>query len=122
MCKVKKLIKFTIKKSAQNPTEMRHKLAAIITKGSWIIAVGYNRWKSFDHSIHAEQDAINKALKLLDNLEGCELYIARWCKTQVGLSKPCNKCMIQIHSQGIDRVYYTTPSSHKKLAYQKIDL
>jgi deoxycytidylate deaminase len=99
---------------------MHHKLAAIITQGSWIISVGYNRWKSFDHSIHAEQDAIKQAIKILPDLDNCNLYVARWCKTKVGLARPCSKCMSLALKQGIKEIYYTVGSEHAAPHYQYI--
>ena len=98
--------------------------AAIVYKGD-IISIGVNRLKSDplqarfaknEHAIflHAEIDAIKKALKRLSAFEmkKTELYIVRRRKLNgeavSGCSKPCCGCQRAIETYGIQKVIYST--------------
>lgn len=105
-------------------TRSKH-AAAIVHKGS-IISIGTNnrithpfqkRFASNEEEIwiHAELDAINKALKRHDTdfLKRCSLYVIRVKNDKKKLvraySKPCaNGCQKAIATFGIKRVAYTT--------------
>lgn len=98
--------------------------AAIVYRGD-IIAIGINKLKSDplqarfaknQHAIylHAEIDAIKKALKRLTSAEmkKAELYIVRRRKLDgkpaSGCSKPCCGCQRAIETYGISEVHYST--------------
>lgn len=97
--------------------------AAIVYRGD-IISIGINKLKSDplqarfaknEHAIylHAEIDAIKKALKRLSlsEMEKAELYVVRRRKLNgkavSGCSKPCCGCQRAIENYGISNVYYT---------------
>jgi deoxycytidylate deaminase len=64
--------------------------------------------------LHAEIDAIRKALRRHDSLEGMQLYVSRWkwkdkdktCLVE-GMCKPCNGCQSAIEDFGIQVIHYT---------------
>ncbi|SVE26487.1 uncharacterized protein METZ01_LOCUS479341 [marine metagenome] len=105
----------------------RFKLACAIVYRKTIITIGTNSYKTHpimseygvnEDSIylHAEIDAINKALKLISKkqLAQCDLYILRVKREQGvesawirGLAKPCSGCMKAIKQYKIRKVYYT---------------
>lgn len=121
MCKHERLIKFTLKQARKNPTNMKHKLGAIVACGTWIVAVGYNHWKSLDNSIHAEVHAIRCALRHKADLSDCTIYVARFCRTKVGIAKPCEECMDAIRKAGIKNIVYTESNPHNsKIKYRVI--
>ena len=103
----------------------RFKMASAIVYRKNIITIGTNSYKTHpimneygvtESSIylHAEIDALNKALKFLkeDQLSKCDLYVLRvkrddnyaWIR---GLAKPCDGCMKAIHKYKIKKVFYT---------------
>ncbi len=106
---------------------LRAKLAAAIVIKNEIISIGLNRKKSHPFQVqfqandkqiylHAENDAINRALKYIskDEMKKSSLYIARvkyvdnktkrviWAE-----SKPCIGCQRAILSYGILNVIHT---------------
>lgn len=101
------------------------RMACAITLKKELISVGINQLKSHplqkqygknDDSIflHSEIDAIKKALKKIDDLSKCTMYICRikytdrFKKTIItGLAKPCSGCSNAISAFGIRKVYYT---------------
>jgi deoxycytidylate deaminase len=107
----------------------KHKLAAAIVKKNKIVAVGLN---SFDKShpfqkkwgknsdaifLHAEISAIIQALKIMDDLSNCDLYICRMKKNEkkefaYGMSKPCEGCNKAIAAFNIKNVFYTTDTKN----------
>lgn len=95
----------------------RHKVGAIITKGSRILSVGINKVKThpLQHnthtkkhgkSIHAELSAI---LGLSTNQRrGSTIYVARLLADEsYGLAKPCSYCMALIEEVEIKKVVWT---------------
>lgn len=123
MCKQTRILKFAVKQAKNNDTLLHHKHAAVVDKGSWIVSIGHNHWKSQDNSIHAEVHAIRCAERYLDTLEGCTLYVARYCKSKIGLSKPCEECREAIFKSGIKNVVYTESSLHgEEMRYTKVEL
>ena len=106
------------------------RVAAAIVLGRDVVSIGTNKRKTHpfqaQHArneqsifLHAENDAINKALKLVDvkDLTRATLYICRskWLYTSPyncgytgwGLSKPCSGCDTTINKYKISRTIYT---------------
>ena len=85
------------------------------------MAVGYNHWKSLDNSVHAEVHAIRCALRHKEDLSDCTIYVARHCKTKVGMAKPCPDCMQAIRKAGIKNIVYTESNPHtSKIRYKVV--
>ena len=112
---------------------LRAKLAAAVVIKNEIISIGFNRKKTHPFQrqfqtndkqiyLHAETDAINRALKYVTKKELCKatLYIARvkyadnkskkaiWAE-----SKPCIGCQKAIKSYGISNVVHTCEEEYK---------
>ena len=112
---------------------IRAKLAAAVVIKNEIISLGFNRRKTHPFQaqfqsnepqiyLHAETDAINRALKYVTKKELCKatLYIARvkyadnkskkaiWAE-----SKPCIGCQKAIKSYGISNVVHTCEEEYK---------
>lgn len=101
------------------------KVAAAIYYGNQLISVGYNSRKTHPlqkkygkngHAIHlhAEIDAIRRAVKVLPSLDGCDIFIARVKRPSKlsknwipGTAKPCIGCQRAIYAFGLRRIYYT---------------
>ena len=67
------------------------------------------RWQrpiKYEYVIHAEDNAIIKALRGLGNLSQCIMYCTH---------KPCHKCMSKIIQVGIKTIYYHTPHDDSKI-------
>jgi len=107
-------------KQAMNVTrlsEHKYPLASLLYKGSILISVGINKYKShprqINHytekvgaSIHAELNCILGASS--DELKGAALYIARrLCDGSSGLARPCASCMKVIEAAKIKRIIFT---------------
>ena len=108
----------------QEPVARARVAAALVHKGR-VISYGYNqsrtswiqrRFKKNDHAffLHAEVDAIKKALKIVDadTVKNSTLYVARAKtidkKDVYGMAKPCNGCQECIKWFNVKRVFYTT--------------
>jgi tRNA(Arg) A34 adenosine deaminase TadA len=112
---------------------IRAKLAAAIVIKNEIISIGFNRKKTHPFQrqfqtndkqiyLHAETDAINRALKYVskEELRKATLYVARvkytdnkskkaiWAE-----SKPCTGCQKAIKSYGILNVVHTCEEEYK---------
>lgn len=104
-------------------SDMRHKLAAIVVHKNTVLSVGYNRQMGTEldrkpigvlsshggnYSIHAEIDALNKALKVYPEARvwgnKLVLYVARkgW-----KLAYPCEDCLKMLKRYGISEIYFT---------------
>ena len=101
--------------SVAKKSTMVQKHGCVIVHKNKVIAVGFNyAIIPSRFSIHAEQDAINKAKKKLSRaeLKNCKLYVVRIgqdsMENPLKYSKPCPNCSISIHSAGIKSVYYST--------------
>lgn len=88
-----------------------HRLGAVVVRGSRVISVGWNKYKTHPRSphpfkhIHAEVSAIQKAGY---QAFGADLYVYREGRDGVmRLSKPCKSCMAAINKAGVRRVFYT---------------
>ena len=69
----------------------------------------FNRWDN-PHKIylHAEIDAIRKAKSLGENIEGCDIYVARILRNNsLALAKPCKGCFKCIKDHGITNIFYS---------------
>lgn len=110
-------------------------LAAMIFYKGRIISIGYNQKKSHPMAakfsknpdaifLHAEVDAVIKALKKLSEaeLKRATLIVAR-VKTDengklvFGMAKPCPGCSKCIAAYGIRKVIYTENSTVEELMY-----
>lgn len=103
----------TIAESLAHKSQMHYKLAAVIVHRKRVVAVGYNRYLGLNSniglsdkwSIHAEADALRKAIDYVHNNPTCKLtiYVARRGQKN---AKPCENC-IRILIPYIDRFVYT---------------
>ncbi|MAE82165.1 MAG: hypothetical protein CMB80_05485 [Flammeovirgaceae bacterium] len=115
---------FEISTTVLPVTKQGARLAALIVYKGKVLSVGTNRKKSHPFQnryrkndsaiyLHAETDAIKKALREKDDLSKCTLYIARARGSEKygfnpGLARPCVGCMRAIVDFGIRKVFYTT--------------
>lgn len=89
---------------------------AVLVRGNKIIATGFNHYVSDslrflttnNSSIHAEQDAIYKALIKKERIDNCILYVVRVNNNGTYRnSQPCNHCKSKIMSHKIRTIYYS---------------
>lgn len=100
-------------------SNMRYQICALVVCKKTIVSVGYNKFLSMIpeftfngtgkvYSVHAELDALNKALKVYPEFRNGEfdlkLYIAR---RGFRLAKPCHKCIKVLKNSPIHSVIYT---------------
>lgn len=121
-----KILDSVFKLSVDTPYCFRAKVAAAIYKNKSLIAYGFNRYKTHPVQqlyakhpkacyIHAEIDAIIKALKRIssEDFRNCDLYVARSKKDSPkgkyvpALAKPCIGCTRAIMAFGFKSVFYT---------------
>lgn len=97
---------------------MSNKHGAVIFRGRELLSVGYNRnimpgsscYFKKKYSIHAEVDAIMKALKAKKSIKGATMIVVRiaWKNdNRFILSKPCDNCANCIISNEIGTIFYT---------------
>lgn len=105
-------------KNALKSTFGQHRLGAVIVKGGRVLSTGYNqrRPSSFlkQKTLHAEEHAILKLLKTnqLHRLSNSILYVSRYTRGgNVGLAKPCSRCIELCRAVGIRCVHYTTDNN-----------
>lgn len=116
---------------AQDHNEgIRTSVVAAIVNRKTIVSFGFNQRKTHplqakyaknEHAIflHAEIDAIRKALKRGADLTKCDLYIMRAKHTGpkfgdpvvCALARPCSGCQRCIGDMGFRNVYYSTENS-----------
>ena len=101
--------------SVAKKSTMVQKHGCVIVLKNKIISVGFNySIIPCKFSIHAEQDAINKAKKKISptELKKCKLYVVRIgqdsMENPLKYSKPCPNCSLSIHNVGIKSVFYST--------------
>lgn len=93
-----------------------YKIGAVVFKGGRILSEGTNalrycsrvpdKYKNFDHSLHAEQDALSKLYP--DKAKGANMIVVRINESgNVSLAKPCENCQKMIKDCGIKWVYYS---------------
>ena len=101
----------------------RYQLGAVITKGTDVLAVGFNQEKSHPLQkkynrergvdsewsfLHAEISALSK-VKNKHLLRGAIMYTSRKFKCGNNANaRPCAGCMKAIHDYGIRQIIYTT--------------
>ncbi len=97
-------------KVARKSDHPLYHIGAIVLSHGRPIAFGYNQQKSHPlalhcgyHAIHAEWDALRKAVK------GDTLVVLRISARSgnLGLAKPCARCMEFARAKGIKRIFYT---------------
>lgn len=106
------------KEESKKSEHKTHTIGCVLTKGSKILSVGYNkvRYKSkgrkftlYNEALHAERDTLSKVNK--QELNNCILYVWRNCNDETetpALARPCSNCMKMIYELGfIKRVIYT---------------
>ena len=97
-------------KLAAKSHHRQHHHGVIITRGSKIIATGYNH-----KHLHAEEDALRKVITLSLRtgrcIKGITLYSFRWRKGGTwGNAKPCQECTYMIETEShytIAAIFYT---------------
>jgi len=122
-----KYLSFLSSVAIENTTSARCKMSAMLVHKGVPVALGKNQLKSHplqakfsmnEHSIflHAEIDAIAKALKQLNHkeLSECTLYVCRVLKDGTrAIAKPCPGCQRAIKHFGIKYVAWTTSKGYK---------
>ncbi len=82
----------------------------------------YKRLNRIGCSVHAETDAIKKALAKNICLKGTCIEISRiTLKGKIALAKPCSECITIIKYVGIKDIWYTTPEGWKQEKADKIE-
>jgi len=106
-------IEYAVNEAKKSTMVQKH--GCVIVLKNKVIAVGFNyNIIPCKFSIHAEQDAINKAKKKLSTteLKKCKLYVVRIgqdsMENPLKYSKPCPNCSLSIHNAGIKNVFYST--------------
>jgi deoxycytidylate deaminase len=107
------------KKASEN-SDARFQLgAAIYSKKGKLISVGWNKSKTHPkygsfiyNTIHAEGDALIKALRTKKSLKGAYIVVYR---TRGNLAKPCPCCQTMLREAGISKVYYTDDKQLKDM-------
>tara|TARA_R100000008_G_scaffold40816_1_gene23443 strand:+ start:1977 stop:2324 length:348 start_codon:yes stop_codon:yes gene_type:complete len=85
--------------------------AAIYSKKGKLISSGWNKHKTHPKfgsflfkNLHAEGDALIKALKTRKSLKGSYIVVYR---KRGNRAKPCSCCENMLREAGIEKVYYT---------------
>lgn len=96
-----------------------HRLGAVITRGSDIVGIGFNKKKTHPlsttrfNNIHAELSAIINSG--IEDLSGCSIYVYRETKQkQIALARPCEHCVKMLKQVGISKVFYTTDNGYQQ--------
>jgi deoxycytidylate deaminase len=104
-----------IAKNEALKSTMNNKHGAVIFKGRELISIGYNQnfnreiYKN-KYSIHAEIDALMKAIKAKKDIRGATMIVVRiaWKhNNSFIMSKPCDDCANAIIKNEIGTVFYT---------------
>lgn len=118
------------------PAVSKCRVAAMLVQNNNVpISIGANKRKSHplqarfgknEHAIylHAEIDAIAKALKTLDGeeLSKCVLYVCRILQDgSFGLAKPCPGCQSAIKAFGIQTVVWSTENGYTTSAQEELN-
>lgn len=123
----KTMISLAIEESEKS--DHRHRMGAVIFKKKYIISVGHNRSRSlrsvnqhpkfrrWEHSVHAEMDAIIKARR---DLKGTSILVTRINRFgELRYARPCRHCMAYLRYVGIKKIYYSDSSG--SIVSEKID-
>lgn len=118
-------------------TFYKYRLGAIITIKGKVVARGWNKAKSHPkqkhynelrstvvdgapHYVHAEMDAINKAISMGIDLSKAELTVYRTgLDKQQKMARPCAACMSAIKEVNIPIIHYSTADG---LATEYLDI
>lgn len=107
-------LSLAIQEARRHRHNNRYHLCAIIAKGSRIISIGFNSYKTHPkspmpyHLIHAEIDALIGIDQ--EKLKGTTMYVARVGykrRSRICMSKPCKYCQSVILRSGVRRVIFT---------------
>lgn len=90
------------------------------------MGTGYNRYRNnpsqvevSDISYHAEEVALRRA----GDARGATLYVARITRGgELGIAKPCHRCMADIVGAGVSSVLWTTPYGLEKVRTRQLAL
>ena len=88
---------------------------AVLARRGVLVARGWNKNKThpaavvyYSNCIHAELAAIIGVNK--SDLPSMDIYVARIMRSKdepLGMSRPCQQCMVMIREAGLKRIYYT---------------
>lgn len=97
----------TATKIALQSTHDKYKHGVIITKGSSVLATGFNHGGDNHGAIHAEYHALNKLWP--NKRKGATVWSVRITPGgKLSMAKPCAKCHKMLIANGIKKVIYTT--------------
>ena len=109
MEEVPPMMRVAIKES--NKSTHRQKMGAAIVRGKKVLSKACNMQKTCPEFgsgeycyLHAEGNAIKKAVRRGIDLSGASIYVYR---KNNGLAKPCKGCMVLIKKYNITEVYYS---------------
>ena len=127
MTRTTKIINLAIEQAKLSTMSQQH--GAILTKGSKIIARGYNHSRSHfmnisgtcihaeiatlleycNNILHINVDLRRKYLKKIPKLNKCILWVVRICTKENNLteSKPCSECISNLKKMGIKKIGYS---------------
>jgi pyrimidine deaminase RibD-like protein len=94
-------------KLAYRTTTNRHRVGAVIVKGGKILGMAHNMGTK-----HAEERALCAPWR--SEVVGATAYVARPLynkRMQVGLARPCEKCLQALRDAGITKIVYTVQGS-----------
>lgn len=102
--------------AAENADFYPYKIGAVVFKGPKIISIGSNglracsripsKYKLFENSLHAEQDALSKIGK--EKAQGASILVIRLKRNgELSMALPCKMCSKMIKAFGIKKVYYS---------------
>jgi len=101
-------------KQAKKSSFLKHRVGAVIMKGSRVISTGFNsiRYNRFSKrpTAHAEAAAITNLLRQgrMDDLCNSDIYVTRFTKSgNVSCAAPCIHCRELIQAVGIRKIFYT---------------
>lgn len=105
------MIRLAIKHAKNSVENFRH--GAVIAHGNRVISSGVNSYKTHPtygvgtlKTLHAEAQAIKRAVSSGMNLRGATIYVARTGHVS-RMSKPCAGCQALIKKHGIAKIVYT---------------
>lgn len=105
------------KKVSKLSTHRNFKIGSVLVRGSKIISVGTNRYKTHPRSTHPYSSLHSEMAAVLlakQDVRGCEIYVYRENKAGVpALSRPCIYCFPFIAEAGLSRVHYSTNGSFR---------
>lgn len=124
MCRIERFLNLASKLVKERGFDVRFPFACVITKGSRVISVGYNGYKTSPFSsrtregyLHAELDAIKRAGR---EARGATIFVVRKRKVGYGKAKPCPICFSEILKSGIKKVVYTNTSENRSYSVIKL--